>query len=125
MTAASEVGSTALGDQIITGAGNDTIIAGGGANYINVGNGNNTVAWTEGVSVAILAGSGTETFDMSSAAQGHVIYAAAGTIVGSDVYFNGFERIIATDFGDEIWGAPASVKAAPATIPCALAPPRP
>jgi Ca2+-binding RTX toxin-like protein len=109
VTAASDVGPGALGDVIITGAGNDTILAGGGTNYISVGNGDNLVYWVEGVGGAILAGSGTDTLNLSHASSGHEVYASAGGIAGSSVYYSGFEKIVATDFDDTIWGAPATI----------------
>ncbi|WP_236037641.1 calcium-binding protein [Belnapia arida] len=109
VSAASDVGPAALGDTIITGSGNDTIEAGGGDNYINAGNGNNQVYWVEGVGGAILAGSGTDTLDLSRSSAGHEIYSAAGGIAGSTVYFAGFEKIVGTNFNDTVWGSLATV----------------
>ncbi|WP_082012768.1 calcium-binding protein [Belnapia sp. F-4-1] len=112
VSAADDTGPGALGDIIVTGAGSDTILAGGGDNYINVGNGDDLVSWVDGAGGTILAGGGTDTLDLSRATTGREIYGEAGGIAGSNVYFNGFESIVATNLNDTVWGAPATIDGA-------------
>jgi Ca2+-binding RTX toxin-like protein len=105
-----DTGPGALGDIIIVGSGSDTIYAGGGSNWIVAGGGNDVVYWVEGVGGEIRGGEGTDTFDMSQAASGHVILAAAGNVVGEDLWFGGFEKLVGTDQDDTIWGGLATIE---------------
>ena len=91
---------------IDAGSGNDMIVGGSGEEHISAGSGNDYVIASAGNDVTV-GGSGFDTLDFSFANAGLDIDISKGVATGgnTNTSFDGFEKIIGSNFADTIKGS--------------------